>query len=107
MDRKKQINELYNKRLYSFFRTEFEGKFFESAFFEVFTKTLIKLVRVQLEFMLILDCLNLIRSDKNIYRKLSKESRKRIIQNIKGLEFICDGIDNILMRIISMEYISG
>lgn len=57
--------------------------------------------------MLILDCLNLIRSDKNIYRKLSKESRKRIIQNIKGLGFICDGIDNILMRIISMEYISG
>ena len=107
MDRKKQINELYNKRLYSFFRTEFEGKFFESAFFEVFRKTLIKFVRVQLEFMLILDCLNLIRSDKNIYRKLSKESRKRIIQNIKGLEFICDGNDNILMRIISMEYISG
>ena len=46
MDRKKQINELYNKRLYSFFRTEFEGKIFESAFFEVFRKTLIKFVRV-------------------------------------------------------------
>lgn len=73
----------------------------------MFRKTLIKFVRVQLGFRLILDCLNLIRSDKNIYRKLSKESRKRIIQNIKGLEFICDGIDNILMRIISMEYISG
>ncbi len=40
MDRKKQINELYNKRLYSFFRTEFEGKIFEAAFFEVFRKIL-------------------------------------------------------------------
>ena len=40
MDRKKQINELYNKRLYSFFRTEFEGKIFESAFLKCLEKLL-------------------------------------------------------------------
>ena len=99
MDTKAELKELYNKKLHSFFESEFAGKNITTAIDTTFKESIVKLLKTQINFALLLDCLNAIKCNENIFKKFSNQTRKKIYKKIKELEFICISIDNILKDI--------
>ena len=99
MDTLKELNELYDKKFYSFFQSKFVGKNIEKAIDETFTQLVIKLLRVQIQFSLMLDCLETIKCNENVYKKLSQKEREKIVKNLKLLKLICGGLDNLAKHI--------
>lgn len=89
----------YNKFKVNYFKKNFLNKDINSALGDAAKNAIFALLAAQVKFILLFECLNVIKAEKAVWGKFNRKTRIRINQTIEAAELISKDLEEILKPI--------
>ncbi|MCM1004508.1 MAG: hypothetical protein NC408_09235 [Candidatus Gastranaerophilales bacterium] len=97
----KEVEAVYKKYRTKYFKKYFLGRNINEAMYESSRMIILNLTAVQTKLCVLIDCLNVLRRDKELFSKLDSETRRIMKTNIIGYKVINRDLENILKPILA------
>lgn len=95
-----QFEKLIKEARVRYFKKHFVSKNIDTAMYESNKEIILELASTSVKISILIDCLCIIRKNKNYFLKLDNDCQKRVKTNIIGLKVIHKELDNILKPIL-------
>lgn len=100
MTKQEQFEKLYKKHRVKYFEKYFIGNNINKAIYEASKDVILELTVVLIRINTLIDCLCILRSDKNYFSQLDADCKRRFRTNIIGLKSIRRSLNDILKSIL-------